>query len=236
MRWGAAKTSPYNAIHDPAGKDIAALHGASAPQHIGRMPGSTRPVAVLELPLVVLLEQDGADQADDGGLVGEDADDVGAALDLAVEPLERVGGVQLGPVLGREGHVGEHVGLALVHQGGELGPARPELVGDVAPGLAALPRRSGWRKAWRSAAATMRVLALAGMGEGVAHEVHAAALPGGAEHPGDRRLQPLVGVGDDQLDAAQAAAGQALEEARPERSRPPTGRCPGRGSRAGRRC
>ena len=39
-------------------------------------------VAVLQLPLVVLLEQYGADQPDDRGLVGEDADDVGAALDF----------------------------------------------------------------------------------------------------------------------------------------------------------
>ena len=53
----------------------------------------------LDGPLVVLLEQDGADQADDGGLVGEDADDVGAPLDLADRPLQRVGGVQLGAVL-----------------------------------------------------------------------------------------------------------------------------------------
>ena len=75
----------------------------------------------LDGPLVVLLEQDGADEADDGGLVGEDADDLGAALDLAVEALERVGRVQLGPVRRREGHVGEHVVLGLVHQGGELG-------------------------------------------------------------------------------------------------------------------
>jgi hypothetical protein len=35
---------------------------------------------VLELPVVVLLEQDGADEPRDRGLVGEDADDVGAAL------------------------------------------------------------------------------------------------------------------------------------------------------------
>ena len=56
----------------------------------------------LDGPLVVLLEEDGADEAGDGGLVGEDADDLGAALDLAVEPFERVGGVKLRPVLGRE--------------------------------------------------------------------------------------------------------------------------------------
>ena len=38
-------------------------------------------------PFVVLLGQDGADEADDGGPVGEDPDDVGAAADLPVEPL-----------------------------------------------------------------------------------------------------------------------------------------------------
>jgi hypothetical protein len=38
-------------------------------------------------------------------------------------------------MLGREGHVGEHVVLAVVHQGRELGPARSELIGDVPPGL-----------------------------------------------------------------------------------------------------
>jgi hypothetical protein len=32
--------------------------------------------------------QDGADEADDGGLVGEDADDAGAALDLLVESFD----------------------------------------------------------------------------------------------------------------------------------------------------
>ena len=37
---------------------------------------------MLELPLVLLLEQDGADKADDAVLVEEDADDIGAALDL----------------------------------------------------------------------------------------------------------------------------------------------------------
>ena len=38
-------------------------------------------------PFVVLLGQHGADQADEGVAVGEDADDVGAPADLPVEPL-----------------------------------------------------------------------------------------------------------------------------------------------------
>jgi hypothetical protein len=33
----------------------------------------------------------------------------------------------------------------------------------------------------------------AGMGEGVAHEVHPAALPGSAEHPCDGLLEPFMG-------------------------------------------
>ena len=69
------------------------------------------------LPFLVLLEQDGADQAGDGLPVGEDLDNVGAALDLAVETLDGVVGPDLGPVLPGEGcergqvrlGVGEHV-------------------------------------------------------------------------------------------------------------------------------
>ena len=90
-------------------------------------------VASCDLPLVVLLGQDGADQADDGVVVGEDADHVGAALDLAVEAFERVVGPDLAPVLGREGEVGEHVRLRLVQQGGQAGEAIAEAVGDAPP-------------------------------------------------------------------------------------------------------
>jgi hypothetical protein len=56
----------------------------------------------LNSPLIVLFKQQRADQADDGGFVGEDADDVAAALDLAVEPFERVGAVYLAAMLWRE--------------------------------------------------------------------------------------------------------------------------------------
>lgn len=44
-------------------------------------------------PFVGLLEKEGADEADEGGSVGKDADDVGAPLDPAMEPLDRVGTV-----------------------------------------------------------------------------------------------------------------------------------------------
>src|SRR5579883_3260918 len=54
------------------------------------------------------------------------------------------------------------------------------------------------------------------MGQGVAHEVDAAALPGGSEDPGDGRLDALMSVGDDQLHAAQAPPGELTQEGRPE--------------------
>lgn len=45
---------------------------------------------MLGLPLVALLQQDGTDEADGGGLVGKDADEAGAAPDLFVQALDRV--------------------------------------------------------------------------------------------------------------------------------------------------
>ena len=49
--------------------------------------GVEREVAVHLCPLVVLLGEDCADEADDARPVGEDAEDVGPAPDLAVEAL-----------------------------------------------------------------------------------------------------------------------------------------------------
>ena len=47
--------------------------------------------------------------------------------------------------------------------------------------------------------------------------MHAAPLPGGAEHAGDRVAQAVIGIGDHQLDALEATLDQALQESRPER-------------------
>ncbi len=60
-------------------------------------------------------------------------DDVGAALDFAVDTLQRIGRVQLGAVLLGEGHIGQDVGLGLVHEIGQLGRLGTELVGDLTP-------------------------------------------------------------------------------------------------------
>jgi hypothetical protein len=59
--------------------------------------------------------------------------------------------------------------------------------------------------------------ALAGVGESVPHEVDAAALPAGMQHLGDRRLDPLMGIRDHELDAAKPAACELAQERGPER-------------------
>jgi hypothetical protein len=46
--------------------------------------------STLHGPLIILFEQQRTDESDDSNLVGEDADDVAAPLDLAVEAFERI--------------------------------------------------------------------------------------------------------------------------------------------------
>ena len=67
--------------------------------------GFQRHVAgALNRPFIVLLEQDRTDETNDGFLIGEDADHFGSPLDLAIKALDRIGGVQFGPMRHREAH------------------------------------------------------------------------------------------------------------------------------------
>ena len=85
---------------------LSARHGGQADRWISahRRDGFQRHVScTLDGPFVVLFEQERADQADDGFVVGEDSDNLGAPLDLAAQALDRVRRVQLGPVfLGKD--------------------------------------------------------------------------------------------------------------------------------------
>jgi len=73
-------------------------------------------VAAADEPLIVLLDQHRAGEADQRGVVGEDADDVGAPADLAVDALQRVGAPELGPVLARQRVEAEQVGFGVFEQ------------------------------------------------------------------------------------------------------------------------
>lgn len=95
----------------------------------------------LNNPLIILLKQQCTDEPDDGVVVGEDANDISASLDLAIETLNGVGAVQLGPMLLWEGHVSQHILLGIVHEVCELWHFRPVLIGNVAPLCACCFRR-----------------------------------------------------------------------------------------------
>ena len=102
--------------------------------------GLSAHVAASDQPLVVGLDGEHRDQPDEGRVVGKDADDVGAAADLAVEALQRIGGSEFGPVLGRERVEGEDVVLGLLEQPGDLRQPRLELADGLPeplPGLGA---------------------------------------------------------------------------------------------------
>ena len=75
------------------------------------------------LGIQVTTSEDGADEPDDAVAVGEDADDVGAASDFAVEPFVGVVRPDLSPHFFRERGEGEDVGAGgfeVVGYGGEL--------------------------------------------------------------------------------------------------------------------
>ncbi len=119
--------------------------------------------------------------------------------------------MQLGPVGGWESHLGQHVRFGLVHQVRQFLHPWAELVSDLAPlgagGLGIVLGEGGADEGRDDAAAL-----LAGMGQHVAHEMDAIALPSGAQHLGDGSLDALVGVGDHQLDATQAPTRQLAQE------------------------
>jgi hypothetical protein len=82
-------------------------------------------------PFVILFEQHGTDEADDRGLIRKDTHDIGASFDFFVQPLDGIGGMDLGPVLDGEVEVSQHVGFAVVDEAGQLGPFCPQLIGDM---------------------------------------------------------------------------------------------------------
>ena len=85
-------------------------------------------------PFVVLLGQDGADEADQGVPAGEDPDHVGAAADFPVQPFLRVVAPDLAPEFFGEAGEGQDVRAGRVQVFSDLG----ELAGTAST------RRSYW--------------------------------------------------------------------------------------------
>ena len=196
---------------------------------------SSAHVAALLGPFVGLLGEDGADEADDRGPVGEDPDDVGAAADLLVQPFLRVVRPDLAPDLVREAGEREQVLAGVVEVLGGVGELRGDGVDDPAE-LVAHRGGVGLVEDGAHHGGDPRLRRLGHLGEQVAQVVGAAALPGRAGQGGaDRVDQAAVGVGDDQPHPGQAAGGQRAQERQPAGAVLLRGRRPGRGLRVARR-
>jgi hypothetical protein len=131
------------------------------------------------------------------------------SLDLLVEALQGVGAVRLGAALAGEAHVGERVGLAAVHERGELS-ASAQLVGDAGLGLAGavavelvegLADRGG----------DDGVPALRHVGERVPDPVERRLGQVASKTRAIAALRPRVGARDRQLDAEAAGLQPAQE-------------------------
>lgn len=108
-------------------------------------------VAPSHRPCVVLLEKHGAGQPESGSAVREDARDIGPALDLLVDPLERVGGSDLGPVITGKRDMDNKIILGFEAKRGNLRTAALKPVRDeteLGSGVFDGPRREGcgWRR------------------------------------------------------------------------------------------
>ncbi|MNE63416.1 hypothetical protein D3C80_1587640 [compost metagenome] len=110
----------------------------------------------------------------------------------------------------------QHFILAAVHERRDLRVLFAQLIGDQPPllmalGTAVLGEDRAQQRRYHGA------LTFADVGHGIAHEMHTAALPGRVQYLGNSRLEPFVGVGDDQLHAPQATPHEAAQEVCPER-------------------
>ena len=75
------------------------------------------------LPFVAQFVEHGGDQAQEGGFIGEEAGDAGAAFEFLVDPLQGVAGAQSELVGEWQGEDGEALGQVGFHPGGEFGGA-----------------------------------------------------------------------------------------------------------------
>ena len=72
-------------------------------------------------PFITCLGEDGADEAQEGSLVGKEAGDACAAFEFFVDAFERVAGAQAALVAPGEGEGGKALGEVFLHPGGEFG-------------------------------------------------------------------------------------------------------------------
>ena len=160
-------------------------------------------------PVFADFHQDGGDESQERGLVGEQRGDAGAAFDFLVEAFQHVAGSQPATMLGRQGEHGQPFGHVGFHPGGQLAARWRYLLTSTAQsplGFAAIGRIE---HAAQVAADLAPHGDLGHVVHGVLHQVELAALPRHAGEAGPASLaQPGMVVAGDQPHAVQAAVMQ----------------------------
>ena len=167
-------------------------------------------------PFLALLFEERADQAQQGGLIGEESRDSSPAFELHVDPFEGIGGSEAALMGLWEVKDGEAHGEILLHPGCKFGMGGG-VAGDerLESGLG-----SGQIRAVEDGADVMGdsgALVQAGdVGLGVLLEMELAALPGhGWEDRPAGRAEACVVIADDQLDSAESLFMEGTQEGSP---------------------
>src|SRR5688572_3173648 len=146
----------------------------------------------------------------------EDADDVGPAFDLLVEPLQRVGGAQPGAVGRRQREDRQPFGNGALEPTGQSRPAAGVLGTGQQEASAGLGLVGGVEDPAELGGDFLAAVLAGHVLHGVLHQVELAALPEGLRQAGGQGgLEAGVVVADDEVDAVQAAADQSEQEAAP---------------------
>jgi hypothetical protein len=167
-------------------------------------------------PFVAGFGEDGTDEAQEGGFVGKEAGDAGAAFEFFIDAFERVAGAPAALVIAGEGERGKALGEVFLHPGGEFGGGGG-VGGDdfFEAGLGGEPIRAIEHGA--DGVGDWGALVQAGhMRLGVLLEMELAALPGDARE--DRLAggaETFVVITDEQRGGMEAALLEAGEKGAP---------------------
>ena len=158
------------------------------------------------LPFVADFVEQGGDQAQEGGFIGEEAGDAGAAFEFLVDPFQSVAGAEAELPGWRQGEDGKALGQVGFHPGGEFGSA-----GGIEGHDFLEAAFGGWTigavEHTANGLGDGDPLVQAGdIGLGILLEMELAALPRhGRKDGGTSGAQAGVVVADDELDAVETA-------------------------------
>ena len=168
------------------------------------------------LPFIAEFVEQGGDQAQEGGFIGEEAGDAGAAFEFLVDPFQSVAGAQSGLVGERQGEDGKALGQVGFHPGGEFGSAGGIESDDFLEAAFSARTIRAVEDTADGFGDGGPLVQAGDIGLGILLEVELAALPRhGRKDGGAGGAQAGVVVADDELDAVETALLQALEELAP---------------------